>query len=200
MGEGFDQSTPRRGLRRAMRLLPFVFDTVAIILVLAALGGAVRSLSTCDDYYGVHGRAAVHVLSGHGRLIIQVEYNLDAQPLGSRYEGWTSGGWSWDDFLSGWPAVLYVEGALNEPPSGFRAFRAGHYHTSDDRRAGKMWLLLPYWPTALSLSLLLIIPAMHLMRWRRRRRRSRLGVCPACGYDLRGTPDRCPECGAVPSK
>jgi hypothetical protein len=30
----------------------------------------------------------------------------------------------------------------------------------------------------------------------RQRRRSRFGLCLNCGYDLRGSGDRCSECGA----
>ena len=38
----------------------------------------------------------------------------------------------------------------------------------------------------------LVIP---LRAARRRRKRRRLGQCATCGYDLRGSSERCPECG-----
>jgi hypothetical protein len=56
-------------------------------------------------------------------------------------------------------------------------------------------IVIPDWFIAL---VALITPAECLQHRRRANRTSRLGVCRSCGYDLRATPNRCPECGTVP--
>lgn len=72
--------------------------------------------------------------------------------------------------------------------------------TWTDLNGGTAWInpdqrnyALPFW-------LLLIVFAWPIIPWIKHRRRTftRIGLCKSCGYDLRATAERCPECGAVP--
>jgi len=47
-------------------------------------------------------------------------------------------------------------------------------------------------------ALFLALPAMGLILTCRKRARRNAGHCAFCGYDLRATPERCPECGTIP--
>jgi hypothetical protein len=69
--------------------------------------------------------------------------------------------------------------------------------TADDTTAGRFrsWqVLVPLWFATLLFGAL---PALRL--YRRLRRPHPPGLCPACDYDLRATPGRCPECGTTAS-
>ena len=63
--------------------------------------------------------------------------------------------------------------------------------------AGKTesWLLCV--PGAYLVAITAVAPAVWLATWLRRRRRKGRGYCQGCGYDLRATPGRCPECGTT---
>ncbi|HEX4794315.1 MAG TPA: hypothetical protein VH370_11015 [Humisphaera sp.] len=56
-----------------------------------------------------------------------------------------------------------------------------------------------FFPTGGYMWLFLLVPLFFAVRRLQRRRQihdwEREGLCPNCGYDLRATPDRCPEFG-----
>ncbi len=63
---------------------------------------------------------------------------------------------------------------------------------------GYAWLSVPHW---LLMTIFALLPATRSARFtlsvvQRRHRHSR-SKCSNCGYDLRATPDRCPECGTA---
>jgi hypothetical protein len=87
---------------------------------------------------------------------------------------------------------------LREPnPEGvnFAGFHASH------RRRGGLSTYDVRIPTWFAIVLAAVLPVGWVLTERRRRlaaRRVRAGLCRSCGYDLRATPERCPECGVVP--
>jgi hypothetical protein len=75
-------------------------------------------------------------------------------------------------------------------------FAAGHYpYTMGPAARGDRSVLAvrPWLPALLTA----VLPAAWLIRFRQARRALRRGLCPTCGYDLRASPERCPECGAA---
>jgi len=78
---------------------------------------------------------------------------------------------------------------------GFVAWQdAPRYYFADLPLMRSTSFLFPLWFPTLLLAILL---ALWLRRRMILRKRSRLGFCKTCGYDLRATPQRCPECGTV---
>jgi hypothetical protein len=58
--------------------------------------------------------------------------------------------------------------------------------------SGSLEVIMPF---VYLLSFSAILPLARVVGFARRQRSKNTHMCAVCGYDLRATPDRCPECG-----
>jgi 4-amino-4-deoxy-L-arabinose transferase-like glycosyltransferase len=94
-------------------------------------------------------------------------------------------------------------GALNVDPGDtwidwHRGGFAWYEWAPPDKRTRIAIGVTPFWGIAAGTIVLPLAWTTLRLRSRIRRRRNKTsGLCPTCGYDLRASPERCPECGAM---
>ena len=98
--------------------------------------------------------------------------------------------------LSGYSHVMSIGGVLHVGAEGFQSFATAWWMPSGSflvQRWSGRGVVVPLWmPTVLFGAL---FASSRPLRSRRRRKRKKLGLCLKCGYDLRASKERCPECG-----
>ncbi|HWE94437.1 MAG TPA: hypothetical protein VG269_10770 [Tepidisphaeraceae bacterium] len=186
-----------------MRRLFTLLSALSLVLFAATVVLWVRSYWKGDTIYHITKGHYCHTQawSSYGKIDIARERASRAgQIMPSGEEGWKWGGFELYPYLEAFAPETYFF-----PPDG-----------GDQQSRVWVWCGLEWWhkaiatdssdtltvPYAYPVSALALLP----LAWASRRllamirARARNGLCPTCGYDLRATPDRCPECGAVPKK
>ena len=169
------------------RRLFTVLSAVSLLLCVATVVLWVRSYSVADDFIVAQNAWPFYIprpwrlTTAHGMCVVSWDPAVPPSSYDRARPSWR------------WHHKTWSPWGLARIPSDVLV-----YSVSDT--------IYPLFPRQLDVPfripfIVLAIPsAVWLWRLWRRLRAFPLGCCAACGYALRATPDRCPECGTVPAK
>jgi hypothetical protein len=165
-------------MRRLLRTLLNVATVLSLALCLVAVVTWVRNYGyrACDsaEWQGEHMQLIVYAAD------CTLTFEYDSQPVWEMEKGFQ----------------IRQYGGENKDPTLW-----GHLDFSPGQVVAQNRIRVLLWVPCWLICLVTLPPAVgRIVICRvRSRRGAGLGCCLSCGYDLRATPDRCPECGAVPT-
>jgi len=176
-------------MRRLGRILWNAATAMSLLLCVATVALWVRSYQKCDEvWWSIANPRLVLAASGYRGGLVAGSYKPVATPDPLQPSGavWNQG-----------KAMSFTE-VFHSRGTWFNRFGFTLEYARNNLYESRFFAC-PYWSILLPTALL---PCARLVGWRRRARRLRMrpNLCRHCGYDVRATPDRCPECGAIPTQ
>lgn len=200
-------------MQRAGRILFNLLTTISLLLLLATVTVWVRSYWV-GEYVHWHNRAKaghslnkISIWSSRGGLLLSI-YHIDME------EPWEDLNIYYERRVADpYPSPEQIYGFA--PPADCKRYSAFGFDLIPKVDCGNILdtgsdvgsmvdtgvrvtfksLALPFYFPSILFALL---PGRYFLGAHRRRRRARRisqGLCSKCGYDLRASPERCPECG-----
>jgi hypothetical protein len=174
--------------------------TASLALCAAMMVLLVRSYGRSDAITHRTAAASCNLWTERGSLTLQ----RTSSPLTE----WEAVGWGWSSTPTAPPSPAWPDPGvrIGMRVAGFELYvsdggtvslGANNIFGSTPVLAGtppRVRVAVPLWLGAVVFALPAIVVTVRRARCRRRRA---LHNCTNCGYDMRATPDRCPECGSV---
>jgi hypothetical protein len=189
-------------MRRLLRILLNAATVLSLVLCVAMAVLWVRGYWTTDRLIrtsawpigtGVEART-MDVIARRGRLGIHLQHvqvsmnqNRVAFLLGPSAATKQGPAWNYTNDVAGWP---YPD---DGPFWKVLRWRQSEYHFQSHSMEADTAVEFSPWALV---GVLGILPAAVLWKRSSSSRRAQ-GLCLRCGYDLRATPERCPECGTI---